>query len=48
MIVYIFQNQGGPCNYWIWEEETKRQIFSLKSKGGHLWSFVLVRGRNMF
>ena len=39
---FVFQNRGSVCNYRVWEEETKRQLFGLmyKGKGGRLWSFA--------
>ena len=38
-IAYVLQNQGGPCNCWLPEEETKRQIFKLMCRCGSLWLF---------
>ena len=40
LIVYAFQNRGVPCNYWVREEEMKRQLFRLMCRGGHLWPFA--------
>ena len=36
---YGFQNPGSDCNLLMWEEETKRELFGLMYKGGHLWLF---------
>ena len=35
-----FQNLGVPSNYWVCEEEMKRQIFGLMCRGGRLWLFA--------
>ena len=38
-LVLKTMERGVPCNYWVREKETKREIFALICRGGRLWSF---------
>ena len=40
LTAYVFQILGSPCNYQVWEEKIKHQLFGLMCKGDRLWSFA--------
>ena len=40
LTAYVFQIPGSPCNYQVWEEKIKHQLFGLMCKGDGLWSFA--------